>query len=223
MSLTRSALGSWPAATTRAMMSRSVTMATTRPPSTTGSGPFSFWIISLAASTTVIDGEAVAGSGVMTSRTLGILLAPFNQTWVHGRLYPQQIGQNRSRRQKTNQTCPCITSDWKLPLTTQPLPWISADDPGRPAPAAGRHPWAGGAGPGARRGRHEPWVSLGAGGLVADRVRLASTGRHQPLRPQSGHQGRGELHFVYERPGPRTTRIGPAPAEAAQLSFRSTA
>ena len=47
--------------------------------------------------------------------------------------------------------------------------------------------------------------------------------RRQLLRPQSGHQGRGELHFVYERPGPRTTRIGPAPAEAAQLSFRSTA
>jgi pimeloyl-ACP methyl ester carboxylesterase len=53
-------------------------MATTRLPSTTGSGPFSFWIISLAASTTLIDGEAVAGSEVMTSRTLGILFASFN-------------------------------------------------------------------------------------------------------------------------------------------------
>jgi hypothetical protein len=51
-----------------------------RPPSTTGSGPFSFWIISLAASTTLIDGEAVAGSEVMTSRTLGILLTPFDRT-----------------------------------------------------------------------------------------------------------------------------------------------
>jgi hypothetical protein len=36
-------------------------------------------IISWAASTTLIDGEAVAGSGVMASRTLGILLAPFDR------------------------------------------------------------------------------------------------------------------------------------------------
>jgi hypothetical protein len=36
----------------------------------------------------------------MTSRTLGIVLAPFNQTQAHGRLYPQEIGQNRSRRHR---------------------------------------------------------------------------------------------------------------------------
>ena len=53
-------------------------------PSTTGSGPFSFWMISLAASTTLIEREAVAGSGVMTSHILGILLAPFNPDGVHG-------------------------------------------------------------------------------------------------------------------------------------------
>ena len=41
----------------------------------------------------------------------------------------------------------------------------------------------------------------------------------QLLRPQSGHQGRGQAAFVYERAGPGTTRIGPVPAEMAQLSF----
>jgi hypothetical protein len=52
-------LGSRPVATTRAMMSRSVIMATTRLPSTTGSGPFSCSIIRVAASTTVAVGSIV--------------------------------------------------------------------------------------------------------------------------------------------------------------------
>lgn len=38
-------LGSRPATTTRATMSRSVTIPTVLPPSTTGGGPFSCWIV----------------------------------------------------------------------------------------------------------------------------------------------------------------------------------
>src|SRR5215217_224720 len=54
MSSTVTEPGSWPSATTLAMTSRSVTMPTGLPsPSTTGKGPFSSWIIFLAASTTL--------------------------------------------------------------------------------------------------------------------------------------------------------------------------
>src|SRR5215203_5702082 len=133
MSLTHSALGSCPAATTRAMMSRSVTMATTRPPSTTGSGPFSFWIISLAASTTLIDGETVAGSTVMTSRTLGILLAPFTLRLGYKAALATGNPLNRSRLH-TRQPDP--PSPWsatgELPVTAQPftvdIPQTTVDD-----------------------------------------------------------------------------------------------
>src|SRR5829696_6289681 len=67
----RTVLGSRLAATTRATRSRSVTIATTRPPSTTGSGPFSLAIISLATSTTLIDGATVTTLAVMTCLTWG--------------------------------------------------------------------------------------------------------------------------------------------------------
>src|SRR5215211_275051 len=67
----RTVLGSRLAATTRATRSRSVTIATTRPPSTTGRGPFSLAIISLATSTTLIDGDTVTTSAVMTCLTWG--------------------------------------------------------------------------------------------------------------------------------------------------------
>jgi hypothetical protein len=86
-------------------MSQSVTMATTRLPSTTGSGPFSFWIISLAASTTLIDGEAVAGSEVMTSRTLGILFAFFIPGSGYKTAYPQEIGQTGADPIRAAQIC----------------------------------------------------------------------------------------------------------------------
>src|SRR5262249_34857237 len=63
------ALGSTPSAVARTVMSRSVTIPTTRFPSTTGSGPTSRSFIVRAASARVVSAPTTTASGVITSET----------------------------------------------------------------------------------------------------------------------------------------------------------
>jgi hypothetical protein len=69
----------------------------------------------------------------MTSRTLGIVLAPFTPDLGTWPALPAADRPKPKQAPKTNQTCPCITSDWKLPVNTQPftvdLPQTTLDDP----------------------------------------------------------------------------------------------
>src|SRR5437773_11417140 len=67
--LTRWVFGSVPPATPRMTMSRSVTMPTRRPPSTTGIEPQSSCFMSVATSPSVASGLTVVGCFVMSSRT----------------------------------------------------------------------------------------------------------------------------------------------------------
>src|SRR5437879_9399360 len=67
--LTRCVFGSLPAATPRMTMSRSVTIPTRRPSSTTGIEPQSSCFMSTATSPSVASGSTVTGAVVMSSRT----------------------------------------------------------------------------------------------------------------------------------------------------------
>src|SRR5207245_11343914 len=67
--LTRCVFGSLPAATPRMTMSRSVTIPTRRPSSTTGIEPQSSCFMSTATSPSVAPGSTVTGAVVMSSRT----------------------------------------------------------------------------------------------------------------------------------------------------------
>src|SRR6266480_5000050 len=67
--LTRCVFGSLPAATPRMTMSRSVTIPTRRPSSTTGIEPQSSCFMSTATSPSVASGLTVTGAVVMSSRT----------------------------------------------------------------------------------------------------------------------------------------------------------
>src|SRR5712691_3230308 len=69
ISLTRCIFGSLPAATPRMTMSRSVTIPTRRPSSTTGMEPQSSCFMSVATSPSVARGSTVDGSRVIKSRT----------------------------------------------------------------------------------------------------------------------------------------------------------
>jgi hypothetical protein len=68
--------GSFPSATTRRTMSRSVTIPTRRSPSTTGSGPTSSDFINRAASAIVVDVSTPFGLLVIASRMLFAINPP---------------------------------------------------------------------------------------------------------------------------------------------------
>src|SRR5215210_1760498 len=78
--------GSFPSATTRTAMSRSVTVPTNRPSSTIGTIPTSSCFMILAASTTELPASMPVGLEVITSCTLFPIEGPPLSLWRHNRL-----------------------------------------------------------------------------------------------------------------------------------------